>query len=218
MTVVIACSGFPVPVSTYWGEFGGVEINDTERALPGAGTVRRWLRESPDGYVFTVLAPAEIGASGFRRTNDNKAHLETIGGFAATLGARAVVFQAPEDFKPTKAAKTALRSFRNLLDDGFPTAVFDLPAWDPRAVADAVSDTDATAAYDPLQDDVPSDDGLLYARLPGPAGYRSRYDEAALDQVAEHLAAVREREVFCVLRNIDRHPNGLYLRDALSAR
>jgi hypothetical protein len=27
---VVACSGFPVPVSRYWREFDAVEISDTE--------------------------------------------------------------------------------------------------------------------------------------------------------------------------------------------
>jgi len=213
MSVVVACSGFPVPVSRYWGEFGGVEIQDTERAQPGAGTVRRWIREAPDGFVFTVLAPAEIGASGFRRTKENKAHLEAIGAFAQQLGARAVVLQAPDETSP---AKTALRSFRKFLPEGFPTAVFDVPAWDATELAAAVADVDAVAAYDPLaRPEPPAPNGLVYARLPGPAGYRSRYDEAALDQLAEHLTAHADREVFCVLRNIDRHPNGIYLQGRL---
>jgi hypothetical protein len=29
---VVACSGFPVPVSRYWREFDAVEISDTEIA------------------------------------------------------------------------------------------------------------------------------------------------------------------------------------------
>jgi len=215
MSVVVACSGFPVPVSRYWGEFSGVEIQDTERAMPGAGTRRRWIREAPDGFVFTVLAPADVAASGFRRTKENKAHLEAIGELARDLGARAVVLQAPEDVSPSK---TALRSFRKFLPDGFPTAVFDVPAWDPADVAEAVGDVDAVAASAPLSHPTPPNDaGLLYARLPGPAGYRSRYDETALDDVAAHLREIADREVFCVLRNIDRHPNGLYLQERLAS-
>ena len=51
---VVACSGFPVPVSRYFREFEGVEISETELGIPGAGTVRRWLREAPEGFVFTL--------------------------------------------------------------------------------------------------------------------------------------------------------------------
>ena len=49
---VVACSGFPVPVSRYWQEFDAVEISDTEIAIPGAGTVRRWIREAPEQWFW----------------------------------------------------------------------------------------------------------------------------------------------------------------------
>jgi uncharacterized protein YecE (DUF72 family) len=61
---VVACSGFPVPVSRYWREFDAVEISDTEIAIPGAGTVRRWIREAPDNFLFTVVLPAHQGEQG----------------------------------------------------------------------------------------------------------------------------------------------------------
>jgi uncharacterized protein YecE (DUF72 family) len=75
---VVACSGFPVPVSRYWREFDAVEISDTEIAIPGAGTVRRWIREAPDNFLFTVVAPKSVSDSGFRRTKENKATCEAV--------------------------------------------------------------------------------------------------------------------------------------------
>lgn len=122
----VACSGFPVPVSRYWGLFQAVEISDTELGIPGAGTVRRWLRESPKGFAFTALAPKEIGESGFRRTNENKELIEAIGEFAETLGAQAIVFQAPEEFDCTKGNKTAVKSFLSWLPDGLPLSLIHI--------------------------------------------------------------------------------------------
>ncbi len=61
----VACSGFPIAVSRYLAEFRAVEIADTEIGIPGMGSIRRWQREAPEGFAFTVLAPATIGASGF---------------------------------------------------------------------------------------------------------------------------------------------------------
>ena len=55
--LLVACSGFPVPVSRYWGAFPAVEISDTEIAMPGRGSIRRWTREAPEGCLVSVLAP-----------------------------------------------------------------------------------------------------------------------------------------------------------------
>lgn len=212
----VACSGFPVPVSRYWGLFSAVEISDTELGIPGAGTVRRWLRESPEGFAFTALAPKEIGESGFRRTNENKELIEAIGDFASTLGARAVVFQAPEEFDCTKGSKTALKSFLSWLPDGLPRIVLDLPGWKPADVAKTIGKRDAIVAYDPLLDDPPPLGDFVYARLPGPAGHRSRYDEESVEQIAKHLEGVEAQTVFCVFRNIDMQANGSALRELMS--
>lgn len=211
----VACSGFPVPVSRYWGLFQAVEISDTELGIPGAGTVRRWLRESPKGFAFTALAPKEIGESGFRRTNENKELIEAIGEFAETLGAQAIVFQAPEEFDCTKGNKTAVKSFLSWLPDGLPKVVMDLPGWKPTDVAKTIGKRDAYVAFDPLLDEAPPLGDFVYARLPGPAGHRSRYDEESVEQVAEAMKAIEAETVFCVFRNIDMEPNGTALRELL---
>lgn len=210
----VACSGFPVPVSRYWSLFPAVEISDTELGIPGSGTVRRWLRESPEGYAFTALAPQELGVSGFAKTKENKAVLEAFAEFAETLGARAVVFQAPEEIKPTKAAKTALKAFVSWLPgklgaaDG-PRVVFDLPSWKPAEIV-AAGGKKVIAAYDPLQDEPPKDKAFAYLRLPGPAGHRSRYDEDAVEKIITVCERVKADvdEVFVVFRNIDMLANG----------
>ncbi|MEM6955374.1 MAG: DUF72 domain-containing protein [Myxococcota bacterium] len=208
----VACSGFPVPVSRYWGLFRSVEISDTELGIPGAGTVRRWLRESPEGFAFTALAPKGLGESGFRRTKENKALVEAFAEFGATLGTQAIVFQAPDDFAPTRATKTAVKSFLGWLPDDLPQIVFDLPAWKTAEVEKVVGNAGAVAAYDPLQDDPPEANHFVYARLPGPAGHRSRYDEDSVDRLYAHCEAIDAKTAFCVFRNIDMQANGTALR------
>ena len=74
-----------MPVSRYWREFDAVEISDTEIAIPGAGTVRRWIREAPEGFLFTMVAPKSLSDSGFRRTKENKATCEAVAELASDL-------------------------------------------------------------------------------------------------------------------------------------
>ena len=204
---VVACSGFPVPVSRYWQEFDAVEISDTEIAIPGAGTVRRWIREAPDGFLFTVVAPSSVSDSGFRRTKENKATCEEVAALAEDLTAKAVVFHADEKFKHGKANRAALRAFLGFLPSNMPPVVFDFEAWKPSDIAAACGDRPAVAAYDPLTDDPPPKSKMTYLRLPGPAGHRSRYDEASVAKIAEHCNSLDPELGICVFRNIDMQTN-----------
>jgi uncharacterized protein YecE (DUF72 family) len=204
---VVACSGFPVPVSRYWREFDAVEISDTEIAIPGAGTVRRWIRESPDGFLFTVVAPKSVSDSGFRRTNENKATCEAVAKLAKALKAKAVVFRADEKFKHGKANRAALRAFLGFVPPDMPPIVLDLEAWKPVDIVAACGDRPAIAAYDPLNDEPPPAAQMIYIRLPGPAGHRSRYDEASIDAIADHCNRLDPELGICVFRNIDMQTN-----------
>ncbi len=205
----VACSGFPVPVSRYWSLFPAVEISDTELGIPGTGTIRRWLRESPDGFAFTALAPKELGESGFRKTKENKALITAFVDFCGNLGAQALVFQAPPEFKHGKASKAAVKAFLNWLPKDLPHLVMDLPSWKPADVASACGKRTVSAAYDPLLDEPPPETPFVYARLPGPAGHRSRYDEESVDEISAHCQTLQEKAelAFCIFRNIDMQAN-----------
>jgi uncharacterized protein YecE (DUF72 family) len=213
--VLVACSGFPVPVSRYWGLFPAVELADTELGIPGDGTVRRWLREAPRGYGFSVRAPKPIAESGFDRSEENKALVEAVGRLAVRLKARGVTFTAPQGFDPTRTRKTAVKRFVEWLPDDFPPVVLDLPGWKVSQVATISAQRPVTAAYDPLSGEETPPGPLAYVRLPGPAGYRSRYDEGAIDTLAEHVRGVNADEVFVVFRNIDMQANAQQLLERL---
>ena len=58
--ITVGCSGFAVPATRYFKEYGFVEVQETHRAVPGPGTIRRWRREAPDGFQFALLGPREI--------------------------------------------------------------------------------------------------------------------------------------------------------------
>ena len=213
--LLVACSGFPVPVSRYWDAFPAVEISDTEIAMPGRGSIRRWTRESPSGFVFSVMAPKLLGETGFKKSQESDDALAAVLGLCGELGARAIVFGAPPTFKATKTNRAAIKRLvsQKTLVRG-PALAFDLPAWKPAQVLDAAERDDVVAAYDPLLHD-PVDSGpLRYIRLAGPAGHRSRYDEPSIDQLADHIKGFEddsERDTFCVFCNIDMETNATQL-------
>lgn len=214
---VIACSGFPVPVSRYWREFAGVEISETELGIPGAGTVRRWLRESPEDFVFTLLAPRDITANGFKKSAEAEKLIKEVGTLCRNMKAKAILFSAPAEFPLTRPRKSAVKAFLKALPARYPKVVIDLPEWPTEDVFALAEERKNTfAAYDPITSEIEPPEGeLAYLRLPGPAGHRSRYDEAALEKLAEHLGESRAKTTLCVFHNIDMHANATRMRELL---
>ena len=213
--IFVACSGFPVPVSRYWKEFDAVEITETELGMPGEGTVRRWMRESPEDFAFALKAPHVIADAGFKLNKESKKLVESLGKLAFTMSAHAVVFMAPDTFKPTKTTRAAVKDFLKSLPKKFPPVVLDMPKWTPQQVLSLGQEREIIVAYDPLNDTPPACGELAYVRLPGPAGHRSRYDDLAVEKVAEHCRSLEAETTLCVFRNIDMHANATTLRKKL---
>jgi len=217
---VVACSGFPVPVSRYFREFEGVEISETELGIPGAGTVRRWLREAPEGFSFSLLAPKDIAASGFVITPATDKLIKEVGQLSKSMKAEAVVFAAQPEFGPTRPNKAQLKKFVEAFPARYPRAVLSMVGWKHADVLAAIDGKkNVIAAYDPLQDDPPPGKvDFAYLRLSGPAGHRSRYDEASLERIVAHVKQSKAKQVICVFHNIDMHANATRARELLGQK
>jgi uncharacterized protein YecE (DUF72 family) len=214
MRTYVACSGFPVPVSRYFTEFAAVEISETELGIPGEGTTRRWLREAPAGAAFTVLASKQLVESGFAPDEKNIEALQALGKFAKTLKAKALVICGGTEFGPTRANRASLRRFFEVLPKNLPKVVVDMPTWPVATVEATIKDKQIAIAYDPLEEEPHHVGDLAYVRLLGPSGYRSRYDDEAMEKITDYCKACKAKEVFCVFRNSDRFVNA---KKALSA-
>ena len=215
--ISIACSGFPVPVSRYFQEFKAVEVSDTELGIPGLGTLRRWLREATPGFVFTVLAPKQIATASFVLDPAVEQAIDAVAGFAKQLKSQAVVFAAAQDYVSTRKTKPQLKDFVKHVVKRVPHPVLDLPGWSGKELRTLVGSAPVHIAFDPLEEQ-PDDKALAYLRLPGPAGYRSRYDATALDRVVEFCNGSRAKHTFVAFRNIDRYENARYVKGKLGAQ
>jgi uncharacterized protein YecE (DUF72 family) len=213
--ISIACSGFPVPTSTYFQEFKAVEVSDTELGIPGVGTRRRWLREAVPGFVFTVLAPKQIAAASFVLDTGTKQAVDAIGGFAKQLKSHAVVFAGSDTFAVSRKSRAQLRAFAEYAAEHVVSPVLDLPGWSRKELDAAIGSLQVTLAFDPLVEQPDGTDKLAYLRLPGPAGYRSRYDATALDRVVAFCKQARFKHTFVAFRNIDRFENAKYVMTKL---
>ncbi len=201
--ITVGCAGFAVPATRYFKEYLFVEVQETHLAVPGPGTVRRWRREAPPGFEFALLGPREIGQEGFRPGKVVENALRVLTEVAAELESQTAVFVAPPDFTSARANKLALKEFLRLVGRHFQRVVFDVSAaWDPEEADEIAEESKALAVRDPLASGL-SKRNVAYYRLPGPAGHKSRYEDPAIERLAEIAAGNVEQAATYVFTNVD---------------
>jgi uncharacterized protein YecE (DUF72 family) len=201
--ITVGCAGFAVPATRYFKEYQFVEIQDTHRAPPGSGTLRRWRREAPEGFHFALLGPREVSQEGFRAGKIVETALDSLVEIAAELDARTAVFVANPDFAQNRANRGALKEFLAEACKRFPSVIFEPgPAWDADAADALAAETGTLAARDPLETG-PSKRPVAYYRLPGPAGHKSRYEDPAIERLADIAEAAGDQQAHYVFTNVD---------------
>ncbi len=201
--ITVGCAGFAVPATRYFREFGFVEIQETHLAIPGPGTMRRWQREAPAGFEFALLGPREIGQDGFRKGEPLDAALAGLGAVGKELGATTAVFVASPEFPCNRTNKTALRDFLKAVRPLYERVVFEAGlTWDPEESDALAKETGTLAARDPLNQGVSKREQAYY-RLPGPAGRKSRYEDPAIERLAELAHEAGEQQAIYVFANVD---------------
>ncbi|WP_437554090.1 DUF72 domain-containing protein [Sorangium sp. So ce327] len=201
--ITVGCAGFPVPATRYFREFMFVEVQETHVSLPGPGTIRRWRREAPGGFRFALLGPREIGQEGFRDGKVIETALKSIEAVADELEAKLAVFVGPPEFTPTRANKAILREFLVNVKKRFERVVFEPPpGWDPDECDELTQEVGALAARDPLNAGL-SRLKVAYYRLHGPAGHKSRYEDPAIERLAEIARGAKHDDATYVFTNVD---------------
>lgn len=201
--MVVGCAGFAVPATRYFKEYLFVEVQETHLSVPGPGTLRRWRREAPDGFEFALLGPREIAQEGFRDGKVIETALRTLSEVAAELEARTAVFVSPADFPSSRANKSAVRDFLKKVRKQFDAVVWEPgPAWKPDEADDLAEETGTLASRDPLQSGLSKRD-VAYYRLPGPAGHKSRYEDPAIERLAEIAKGGTSQSATYVFTNVD---------------
>lgn len=210
----IGCSGFPVPATRYLREFLMTEVADTHLGVPGPALVRRWRREAPPSFVFTALCPKDLTAEGLRPNATAEAAWSTFVPVARDLAASAVVFTSPPDLAPGKSARATVRSFfERFSDPSLPLRVWEAPvSWELKDAEAAVKEMGVLVARDPYRHPAFGRVPRGYYRLPGPAGHKSRYEDPALEAVAETVKASQSAETFVVFANVDMYADARRLR------
>ena len=201
--ITVGCAGFPVPATRYFKEFLFVEIQETHHALPGMGTIRRWRREAPDGFVFAMLAPREIGQEGFREGKVVETALNTLLEVGKELESKIAVFVSPPELAHNRANKAAVKEFLAGVRKKFDRVIWEAPTtWDSDDAAALAAEVKVIAARDPLAHGM-IDAPIAYYRLPGPAGHKSRYEDPAIEKLAQLARDSKQKDATYVFTNVD---------------
>ncbi|WP_146652889.1 DUF72 domain-containing protein [Labilithrix luteola] len=201
--ITVGCAGFPVPATRYFKEFLFVEIQETHHALPGMGTIRRWRREAPKEFTFAMLAPREIGQEGFREGKVVETSLNTLLEVGKELESKIAVFVSPPEFVQNRANKAAVKEFLQNVRKKFERVIWEAPTtWDADDAASLAEDVKVIPARDPLVHGM-LDSPVAYYRLAGPAGHKSRYEDPAIEKLAQLAKDAKHKDVTYVFTNVD---------------
>jgi len=222
MALRIGCIDFPIPPSRYFRKWDLVEIQQTLVRAPGDGTIKRWLRESAEGFEFVVTVSPLVtygpGSQQFRyQPAPAKSQWRKYAPFAATrevaeaytdsvalakeLGASILLFQTPADLVPDKSLLRAMRHFFEKTDRQKRRWIWEPKGgWEHKEAVAFARDMKLTLCVDPLAHE-PPDSSFGYCHLPGPAGFRSRYEEEALLRLRDVCRGFQD--FYCLFGNID---------------
>lgn len=233
--IKIGCIDFPIPPSKYFKTWRLVEVQQTQTQFPGDGTVQRWMSESPPGFEFVVMASPLIttdrdspyfkyqrppkargrdSVGSFRLNETTKKALQDTFKLASALKAQCIIFQSPPEFGPSRSHIDMMKRYFNGVDRGKWTFIWEsLGDWPPKSVIKLCESLDLIPCVNPLTFR-PLPEGLTaYFHLPGPAGYRSRYEEETLKEVLS--ICEKYEEVYCIFTNIDMHNDALRMKEVI---
>lgn len=215
--ILVGCCGWAAARARYVERFGLVEIQQTFYKPPQAATAQRWREEVPSDFRFTIKAwqlithdpssptyrkagvqvPVDQASryGFFRPTPEVDAAWEHTLEIARALRADVVLFQCPARFTPTDEHVADLRAFFRRIDRaGFALAWEPRGDWSDEIVRALCQELDLLHATDPFVR--PCLHGRpAYFRLHGRAGYRYRYTDDDLAQLAQWSRAAGEAYV-----------------------
>ncbi|HEY0190238.1 MAG TPA: DUF72 domain-containing protein [Kofleriaceae bacterium] len=229
--IEIGLCGFSMAQSRYPSLFPVVEIQHTFYQPPAMTLLARWRNAAPADFEFTIkawqlithpgssptyrrlkraLTERERAEAGWFRASAivDEAWRTTVQA-AATLRARAILFQCPASFKPTPDNLAAVRAFFDRIDR--PAGVRLMfeprgPAWTSALGRSLCDELGAVHVVDPFVT-APIDrapDPMRYFRLHGVTGARHVYTDAELTWLAALARRPASGRTYVMFNNIPR--------------
>jgi uncharacterized protein YecE (DUF72 family) len=216
--IKIGTCGFRTIKEEYARQLSAVEVQHTFYQPPQIATLERWRASVPDDFEFALkawqLITHEAKSPTFRRLKRNltetereeagyfkptaivKEAWETTLACAKALRAKTILFQCPASFKPYKEnIKNLEKFFGSVKRENLNFAWEPRGDWDGKTVKSICENLDLWNAVDPFSKPTETPDRCYY-RLHGRTGFRYKYEEDELAELAAMLPARKTSYVF----------------------
>lgn len=195
--IKVGCCGFPTAMKRYFQLFNVVELQKTFYRPPKIDVAKRWRRDAPNDFEFTLKAWQVITHPPNSPTY-RKAKLEfKEGGFfkpvkevfeawevtrevAEVLNSRIVVFQTPRSFKDCNENIKNMKEFFSTLERKF-IFCFEPRGWNAEKIREVCGELDLIHVVDPTVENQLYGE-ISYFRLHG-KDYRHAYSEEELSKI-----------------------------------
>ncbi len=216
--IKIGTCGFRSTKEEYAKSFSVVEVQHTFYQPPQIKTLEGWREQLPPEFEFTIkawqlitheaksptykrlkkkLTETEREEAGyFKPTAIVKEAWETTLACAKALKAKTILFQCPASFKPYQENISNLeRFFSSIEREKFSFVWEPRGDWDDKVIKSICENLDLWNAVDPFskQTETP---GKCYYRLHGRGGFRYKYEEDELSELAALLPKNKISYVF----------------------
>lgn len=233
--VKVGCCGFPVSRGRYYRNFVCVEVQQTFYEPPKEETLKKWRKDAPEGFEFTLKAwqlvthdpksptykrlqtkipEQKKGNYGFFRPTEEVLEAWEITKKAALLlGASFVVFQSPPSFKPTQESVSNLRAFFGQIDRAGLLLGWEPRGWPRELVGQLCKELGLVHVVDPFVEESAWGE-IIYWRLHGRGGYNYQYSDDELRWLAERLDP--GRKAYVMFNNTKMYEDALRFAELLS--
>ncbi len=216
--VKIGTCGFRTTKEEYARQLAAVEVQHTFYQPPQIKTLTRWRETVPADFEFALkawqLITHEAKSPTFKRLKKSltETEREEAGYFKPTaivkeawattldcakaLRAKTILFQCPASFKPYQENIENLEKFFGSIERGDLNFAWEPRGdWDAKTVKSICEDLDLWHAVDPFSKLSVTPDRCYY-RLHGRTGFRYKYEEDELSELAALLPADKTAYVF----------------------
>jgi len=226
MSPKVGCCGFPVARERYFKNFLVVEVQLTFYDFVNPETLNKWRAQAPEDFEFVLKALQFITHPASSPTYKRAKHienlkLENLGDFQPTkevfdcykilceyaenLKTKIIIFQSPPSFKPKAENIDNMKIFFNEIDrKNFILGWEPRGRWTPEEIKKVCEKLDLIDVVDPFLRE--STNGkIFYYRLHGGKGYRHKFSDEELKELAEK---VKDKNGYVMFNNITMFKDG----------
>ena len=231
----IGTSGFRMTSIEYMQLLSCVEVQHTFYQPPQLATLERWRKEAPAEFEFTLkawqlithaaksptykrlkrkLSAVELAEAGyFKPTAIIQEAWEVTLACAKALQAKTILFQCPASFRQTKENIANLEKFFAGISRGKLNFCWEpRGAWDRKLVKAICQDLNLWHVVDPFAEQTVTP-SKCYFRLHGRKGWRYKYEEVELEELAAMIPKNKRSYVF--FNNIHMTEDALRLQEII---